>query len=378
VSTIKDIRIIALEFALPEHKAYGMARGLTARRQSSIIEVETRDGVVGIGEAWGPAAVTAAYLDLIRPYYIGREIFDHELVWSHLVNKHYHFGLQNQMVTCVSGINIACHDAIGHLLNVPVCKLLGGKARDRVPVYASGGYITSDPEFSFERQMQGVAERPFRAAKIKIGLGPESDRERARIAREILGPDRMLLVDVNGNYTVDLVLESMRRTADYDIHFYEEPLPPHDFTGYGQLRARAPIPIATGEALYTAVEFKRLIDVGGADVLQPDLTLCGGLDQARAIATLAQLANVRLSPHVWGSAVGLAAAVHFVASLAPAPHTDNVPWPALVEYDVGPNALRDELLAEPIRFVDGDLLVPEGPGLGIRLDPSAVKRYRLN
>ena len=375
---IKDIRLIALEFSLPDRKAYGMARGLTARRQSSIIEVETRDGVVGIGEAWGPAAVTAAYLELIRPYYLGREIFDHELVWSLLVNKHYHFGVQNQMTTCVSGINVACHDAIGRTLGVPVCKLLGGKARERVPVYASGGYITRDPDFSFESQLRGVADRPFRAAKIKIGLGPESDAERVRMAREILGPDRRLMVDVNGNYTVDLALESMRRTADYDIHFYEEPLPPHDFAGYGQLRARAPVPIATGEALYTAIDFKRLIDVGGADVLQPDLTLCGGLDQARAIATLAQLANVRLSPHVWGSAVGLAAAVHLVAGLPPAPHTDNVPWPSLVEYDVGPNALRDELLVEPLRLVDGALVVPDGPGLGIELDRSAVKRFRVN
>jgi D-galactarolactone cycloisomerase len=378
VSRIRDIRLIALEFALEERQAYGMARGLTARRQASIIEVETRDGVVGIGEAWGPATVTAAYLELIRPYYLDRELYDHELIWSHIINKHYHLGLQNQMVTCASGINIACYDALGRTLNVPVCKLLGGKARDRVPVYASGGYITNDPDFSFERQLEMVAERPFRAAKIKIGKGPDSDVERVRTARGILGSERKLMVDVNGNYTVDLALDSMRRLADFDVHFYEEPLPPHDFAGYGALRGRAPIPVATGEALYTAVEFKRLIDVGGADVLQPDLSLCGGLDQARAIALLAQLANLRISPHVWGSAVGLAAAVHFVASLPPAPHTDHVPWPTLVEYDVGPNALRDALLAEPIRFVDGDLLVPDGPGLGITLDPAALKRFRLN
>jgi D-galactarolactone cycloisomerase len=137
------------------------------------------------------------------------------------------------------------------------------------------------------------------------------------------------------------------------------------------------MPIATGEALYTAWDFKRLIEAEGVDVLQPDISLCGGLDQAKAIALLGQLANLRFSPHVWGTAVGLATAAHLVASLPPAPHTDNIVAPTLVEHDVGPNPLRTELLDEKMKLVDGELVVPEGPGLGITLDRAAVQRYRV-
>ena len=113
-------------------------------------------------------------------------------------------------------------------------------------------------------------------------------------------------------------------------------------------------------------------------MVQPDLTLCGGLDQAKAIAVLCQLHNVGLSPHVWGSPVGLAAALHFMAALPDYPHTDHLPHPRMVEYDVGENPLRDHLLAHPLRPVAGHIDVPDAPGLGIELDPDAVRRFRVS
>ena len=149
-----------------------------------------------------------------------------------------------------------------------------------------------------------------------------------------------------------------------------------DFAGYQALRQRATIPVATGEALYTAFDFKRLLDLGGADIVQPDLSLCGGISQGRLIAQLAALHHVRLSPHVWGGAIGLAAACHYVASLPDYPHAMHVPAPTLVEYDVGENPLRDALLTEPIRLDDGHLVVPDGPGLGLVPDPAAIDRFR--
>lgn len=377
MATIRDLRLIALDYALPEVKAYGMARALTSRRQAGLIEVETDDGVVGIGEAWGPPKVTAAYLELLRGYYLGRELYDHELIWHDVVGRHYHLGIQNQLVTCMGGLNVAIWDALGKTLDVPLCKLLGGKARDRIPVYASGGYLTRDPDNQLAAQLERVAGGNYPGFKIKIGLSPRSDVERIGLAREIIGPEPLLLVDVNGNYTVDMTLESMRRTERYDVHYYEEPLAPQDYEGYRRLGQRASVAVAAGEAHYTAFDFKRLIETGGVDVLQPDITLCGGLDQARQIWQLGAQAGLRLSPHVWGSAVGLAAAVHFMAALPAYPHTDNLPFPALMEYDVGWNALRDELLTTPLQAVDGHVRVPEGPGLGIELDSGALARFRL-
>ncbi len=378
MTRIRDIRLIPLVFAMAETKAYGMARGKLARRESGLIEVETEDGVVGIGETWGHAKATAGYLDLIKEAFIGRTLFERELVWSDIISRRYHLGLQNQMTACYSGINIACYDALGKTLGVSVADLLGGRGKTSISAYASDGYITDDPDNQLPTQLEQVAEAGFAAAKIKIGMSPTSDEARCALARELLGDDMLILVDANGNYSVDLALESMARIAGQGIHFYEEPLPPQDVNGYRQLGLRATIPVAAGEALYTVHDFARLMTPRAVDIVQPDLTLCGGFDQAKGIATLCQIHNLRYSPHCWGSAVGLAAAVHFLAALPDYPHSDHLPYPRLLEYDVGANPLRDDLLVEPLMAVNGEVAVPDGPGLGIDLNPDMVQRYRLD
>jgi D-galactarolactone cycloisomerase len=377
MARIRDIRLIPLAYDMPPSKAYGMARRLAASRGATLVEVETEDGVVGIGEASGPARAAAGYLEVIREEFVGCELYDHGHVWSRITSGMYHMGLQNQMTGVASGINIAIYDAIGKMHGLPVCKLLGGKGKERIPVYASGGYLTHDPDNQLETQLERIAGKGFPGAKIKIGINPKSDEERVALARRIVGDDMLLLVDVNGNYTLDQALESMRRTAPYGIHYYEEPLPPQDVEGYKALARRAPTAVAAGEALYTVFDFDRLISARAVDVVQPDLTLCGGLDQAKAIAVLCQLHNVGLSPHVWGSPVGLAAALHFMAALPDYPHTDHLPYPRMVEYDVGENPLRDHLLTHPLRPVAGHIAVPDGPGLGFELDPEVVQRFRV-
>lgn len=379
MSRIRDIRIVGLEYAMPEDRAYGMARGLTSRRGGGIVMLETEDGVTGIGEAWGPSKIAAAYLDLVKPYFVGTSVFAQRGVQQMVFAKHYHFGTQNMLVALFSGIDIAAHDAMGKLLNVPVCDLIGGRQRDRVPVYASGGYFTrdADQQGALARQLEAHAGKGYPAFKIKIGRSPAEDEARVRLARRIIGEQAILTVDSNGNYTVDLVLESMRRIQSYAIGWYEEPLAPQDWKGYGELRGRAPIPVATGEALYEAFDLRRLIDGRMADVVQPDLALCGGLSVARFVGELCAAEHLRLSPHVWGTAVGLAAAVHWVAALPNYPHNENVPFPTLVEYDIGENKLRDGLFTSPLAAVDGFISVPTGPGLGVELDPAVVARHTV-
>ena len=274
------------------------------------------------------------------------------------------------MTSCLSGIDIACLDAIGKMLSLPVVKLLGGPARDRLPIYASGGYFTEMSEKDFPEQLERLRVTGVKRVKIKIGAGSQSDSERVSIARKVLGDDTGIIVDANGNYTCDEALESMRRMADYGIEWYEEPLPPLDFEGYAALRARAPMPIATGEALYTAWDFKRLLDLCAVDIVQPDLSMCGGLWVGREIALLARLHYLRLSPHVWGGGVGLAAACHFVASLPDYPHSRNIVQPPLIEYDVGDNALRDTIFKEPIVVENGACVLPNPRRVGRRARPN--------
>ncbi len=377
MSRIRDIRVLPLEFHLPSGEGYGSSRGLTNHRGGGLVILETEDGVQGIGEAWGPPSVSRAYLEMVKPLYIGRSVFAQRGAAQSVLARMYHFGTQNQLVALMGGIDIAAHDAMGKLLNLSVADLIGGRQRERVPVYASGGYFTEadDQEAALARQLEPNAARGFTAFKIKIGRHPAQDASRVALARRIIGDAPLLTVDTNGNYTEDGVLESMRRTAPFDIHWYEEPLAPQDWAGYASLRSRVPVPLATGEALYSVFDFRRLIDARLAAVVQPDLTLCGGFDVARTVGILCAAEHLRISPHVWGTGIGLAAAVQFVASLPDYPHGAHVPFPPLLEYDVGRNGLQNDIFVEPLRYADGHLDVPTGPGLGVTLDHAAVRRF---
>lgn len=375
MSAISSIRFIPLSVSLPQGKAYGMAKSLATARQTTLVVVETRSGVTGIGEAWGSPAVNQTYLPLLAGYLKDCDVADVELVFSRIVARHYHFGLQNQLMACISGIDIAAKDALGKETGLPVCRLIGGRGADQVPVYASGGYITEDNDRDFTPQMEAMAAAGHGAVKIKIGLSPKSDLARVKEARRVLGEDVELMVDINSNYTLDLAKATLATLAPYRISWVEEPLAPQDISGYELLQRCSPVPVATGEALYTVHDFQRLLERRAVDVVQPDLSLCGGFWQGRRIADLAELHHVRLSPHVWGSGIGLAAAAHYVASRSPSPQAQNAPWPTLVEYDVGENPLRERLLKDPLVATKGLLPVPTGPGLGIELNWSAVEQY---
>ncbi|ODT66640.1 MAG: mandelate racemase [Pelagibacterium sp. SCN 63-23] len=374
---ISSIEFIALSAPLGAAKPYGMSKSLATGRQSTVVRLTLENGVVGYGEAWGAPAFNRGYEAFLAGYLVNSDVFDIEHGYARILARHYHFGLQGPMMACISGIDIAAKDAIGKLLGLPVCKLIGGQRLDRVPIYASGGYVTETPAEDFRPQIEAMAEAGHAAVKIKIGLSPSSDEERVAIARQVLGDKVDLLVDINSNYTYDLALESMERLQPYNVGWVEEPLSPADYRGYGRLRDRVRAPIAAGEALYTVFDFKSLVDAGGVDILQPDLSLCGGFWQGRKIAELAHASHLRLSPHVWGGAIGLAAGVHFIASLSVYPHSENIPKPTLLEYDLGANPLRTELLHEPIVVEEGFVAVPQGPGLGIEVDAEAPLRYAV-
>ncbi|MCB1492251.1 MAG: mandelate racemase/muconate lactonizing enzyme family protein [Rhodobiaceae bacterium] len=373
---IAEIRAIPVAVIVGSDRAFGNARGRYDRRGSIIIEVTADDGTKGWGEAWGAApAATLGYFEGIKPLYIGRDVFDRNGAWHAFLKAACSVRIQNQLSAVASGINIALYDLAGKLLGIPVSKLLGGGECDAVPCYASGGYFCNDPKNQLEHQLARVADKGFGAHKIKIGEGFADDVARVKLAREAIGPDALLMVDVNGAYNAETAYACMRHIEPYGIHWIEEPVTPEDFTGLELLGRRRLMPIATGESHMTVYEAKRLLDTGAVDVLMPDLTLCGGLDEGQGIATLTRLYGTRLSPHVWGTAIGLAAAIHYVAALPDDPHGFQSPFPSLVEYDYSENPMRDNLLADPIMPVNGMLPVPTGPGLGIEVDEALIARY---
>lgn len=376
MTTIKNIELQAFEYVMPPERAYGQARGLNFRRTCALFVVTTTGGVTGYGEAGGPLRPLHDYLEIFKPMFAGRSIYDFEIVASEIYNRYYHFGFQGHPTACLSGISIALVDTIGKTLGVSAHNFLGGRSAEKFPCYATTGYFTNDDANDFAPQLE-AAKGKFSGVKIKIGRSPASNVERVRLAREILGDDVLLMVDVNGNYTPDIALQSMRKIEPYNIHWYEEPLPPTDIRGYADLHARAPISIAAGEAFHTVHDFQRMVEARALDILQPSLASCGGYGQAKAIALLAQANNLRLSPSVWGNAIAITASLHFAASLPIWPHSGNVPYPTIIEFNVGENPLREGILRLPLRVDRGALVVPNGPGLGVMINEAALSEYAI-
>ena len=202
MSTIRTLRFHPIGAAVA--KPYGMAKGLATARQSTIVVIETADGIQGVGEAWGPPAANMANLGLLKGYVEGRDVADIELAFQLIIARHYHFGIQNQLMACLSGIDMAAKDALGKQAGLPLCRLIGGRGADRVPVYASGGYITEDADKDFAPQIELIKTGGHRAAKIKIGISPASDEKRVKLARD----DQLKgELDIGDVATFDITLE---------------------------------------------------------------------------------------------------------------------------------------------------------------------------
>jgi len=347
---------------------------MVTTREATLVRLETSDGVVGWGESWGPPLAVVPLIREIAESLQGTDLDGPIPFVTNRLQQHYHRG-PGMYTAAISGVEIAIWDALGRTLGVSVATLLGGRTRDYVTPYASAGYVTHDRDIGRFRDLLAPAAHGFRGAKIKCGLGVREDLQRAMAAREVLGEDRALMVDVNGNYTADQAMAVGRALADLDVAWLEEPLPPDDVDGLRLMRPSA-IPIATGEALHTRAPFRRLVVERLVDIVQPDVTQVGGLAEARAVCELARAWNIRVSPHVWCGAIGLAATLQLLGSVPDYPHTTNVPEPLWLEFDRGDNALKETLLTEPFQPKDGKLAIPHGPGLGVEVDPSALALLR--
>ena len=376
--SINSIDAIPVHHELDDGVGYGSARGTTNERAVTLVRLETKDGLVGWGDAFAPPRTVATLIEeVFADDIIGMSPYATESLTEQYYAKEYHFGRHAMFHSAISGIDIACWDLIGKRTGEPIHKLLGGRSRSSVTPYASTMYITDhdqDPEAVIA---EAVADG-FDAVKIKLGLGVAEDIARVKIARKHLGPDGHLMVDYNGNYRAKQAIKSIRAIEDYDITWVEEPLPPENLSGYRELRESVDIPIAGGESYFSRFDFERVISDRVLDIIQPDLGRCGGLSEARVIGKQAAGSNLSVSPHVWNSGVGVAAALQYVASQPNYPHVKHRPEPIFFECDRSPNALRTDLLETSLDPTGGSLNVPKAPGLGITVDQESVDRYRMD
>ncbi|ARP86587.1 mandelate racemase/muconate lactonizing enzyme family protein [Bordetella genomosp. 9] len=367
--------------AAPVQRPFTSSRGwLYKTRGSCIVEIETADGVVGWGECYGPAQVARAYIESqYAPRVVGRDAFDVEVIWEDLYNRIKDYGNTGMAISALSGIDIALWDIIGKACGKPVHKLIGGAHRTEVQAYATGLYFI-DMDRLIEEAVEEAADyvrQGFKAVKMKIGLGsPKLDIQRVAAVREAVGDDVRLMVDANHCFTVPAAIRLGRELERLDVEWFEEPISPEDLDGYVEVSRALDIAVAGGENEFTRWGFRDIVARKAMDIVQPDVCAAGGISECRKIAALALAHGVECVPHAWGSAIGLAATLHFLAALPDQPPSFR-PMPPLLEFEQCENPFRDTLTATPIEQRNGIVQIPTGPGLGIDVKRDVLDRYRV-
>ena len=349
------------------------------RRTICLVQVVDDGGQVGWGEGYGPAGPVKAGVEFLAPFILGEDPLECERLWRVMHRRAFDHARQGVLVAALSALDVALWDLKGKLLGQPLSVLLGGRRREEVTAYATGMYFTDGPGLADRLAEEARRHRDagFGAMKMKVGLSVDEDTVHVEAVRKAVGPDVTLMVDANHAYGRREALSLARAIESFDIRWFEEPLSPDDLDGFRWLRGQTSIPLATGECECLRAGFRRLLESGGVDVVQPDLCHAGGITETRRIVDMAETFGVEYAPHCWGSAVGLAAAVHLLATRDPIPGRLRDPEP-LLELDRTRNVFREELAHPRLMAEGGRVRVPEGPGLGIEIDEALVERYSVD
>ncbi len=340
------------------------------------MRLETSDGVVGWGEASleGHSDAVRAVVEQFAEYLIGTDPARIEDHWQVLTKSGFYRG-GPVFGSAISGIDQALWDIKGKALGVPVYQLLGGAVRDRIRMY---GWVGGDDPSGITDAVAAQVAVGLTAVKMnasgimsRVGTVAEIDGvlERVAAARDVLGPDRDVAVDFHGRFT----LANARRIAPLleplRPFFIEEPVVPENSHLIGQLTKATSIPIATGERLYTRQDFRPVFEAGIA-VAQPDLSHAFGISEVRRIAAMADIYDVQLAPHCPLGPIALAACLQVGFAT---PNYLIQEQSIGIHYNQGAEVLDYVLDKQPLKFVNGNIELLAGPGLGIEVDEAAVR-----
>ena len=372
---ITHVRTHVLEAKLSQPFAY--SRAWYATRMAMIVEIETDDGVVGWGECYGPAWMTAAVVKSVSPLLVGADPLRTDWLWQEIYATLRDHGQKGVVIQGMSGIDIALWDIKGKHFGVPVYRLMGGPLRTEVRAYATGLYrrASGDPVQYLAEEAAEYVKDGFGAVKLKVGFGVEEDARVTRAVREAVGSDVALMVDANHGYDAVAAIRLGRMIEALDIGWFEEPVPPEDLSGYRDVKAAISIPIAGGECEFTRFGFRDLLVSRAVDIVQPDTCAAGGLSECKKIADMAWSFGVRYNPHVWGTGIAIAASLQLLAVLPPHTPPSLKSVEPMLEFDRTEHPIRQAVLRQPIEHIGGIVRVPDGPGLGIEVDRDALTKF---
>ena len=340
------------------------------------VRIETDEGLIGYGEvcdSYGcnyPLSVKAIIDEALSPYVIGEDPLALERLFQKLRGwTRRRLGDQGIGVQAISGIEIALWDLLGKIKGQSVSQLVG-RQRDQVPIYASSTVLEEGPPELHLSLLEPFLSRGVQAVKVRLGVDFRRDLKTLREFRSAIGDGIQVMVDGGEHYTVRTALEIAHTLADLGIRFFEEPIPQNNREGIARLVAESPVPIAYGEHLFLSQDFQDCLIHRRADVIQPDAAISGGISECRRIAALAETFGVPVVPHSAAGPLALAANLHLSATLP------NL-W--MLEYtftfDRAWQAVLKEPILSPDNVRDGQLRLPEGPGLGVEVDEEALARY---
>ena len=342
-----------------------------------IILVRSDSGAIGIGEMHTAPTVGAAIVHApishvrsrgLASVLIGQDPLDIAACWHRMVEATEVYGRRGVAMHAISGVDLALWDLRGRVEGRSVSDLLGGRRHEVLRPYAS--VLMPDTVAEAETLAIRCHEAGFVAVKYGWGgLGAGAQRAKALVSTvRAVDPKAALMIDIGAGLPVEEALEVAELLAPFDITFLEEPLHPDDLDGFARLREACPIPVATGEKETSLAGFRELIIRGRPHIVQPDLARAGGVTEAVRIHELAASHDVEVIPHCWSTDILVASTCHFIAS-----HETAVP----LEFCLEDNPLRRDLAKKPISFDGAGVQVPDGPGLGIDLDPDVIRRFAV-
>ncbi|TAJ41811.1 MAG: mandelate racemase/muconate lactonizing enzyme family protein [Reyranella sp.] len=367
-------RVEAHVFRTPVKEPVRTSFGIMTERVAVFVHAEDSDGARGWGEIWCNFPNAAAehrallFADIVAPRVLGKSLDDPVALWSELDRALHVLRVQSgdagALSAAAAGLDLAIHDLRARKRGLPLWRALGGSDDSPVPVYASG----LNPGRAAHDTVDRMRAAGYRAYKIKIGFGEETDLGSLRpVARELKAGER-LMVDVNQGWDLRTACVLAPKLGEFGLHWIEEPLladrPAAEWT---QVAAAAPTQLAGGENLRGAGPFQEMIDSGLFGVIQPDAAKWGGHSGCLPVARAALAAGRTYCPHFLGGAIGLLHSLHLLAA---------VRGPGLLEVDANPNPLREGLLGDVLTVRDGCVSLPGGQGLGLEADIKTLSSLR--
>lgn len=369
---ITDVEVICLRVpALDKVCVWG--------EDAVIVKIYTDEGIFGVGESDSSPMVVKSIIETpnsnlacfgLKEILIGKNPLEIEKLWKEMYEKSNYLGRRGAGIHAISAIDIALWDIAGKYYNKPVHELLGGKHRDEIRAY--GTFIPADTPEENRIIVRDLIEKGFTSLKFGGGIlgdDPDTDYEIIKAVREEAGKDFELQIDLAAKWkTPDHTLMMAKRLEELNLNWIEEPIGSDDLIGYESLGRSIKPMIAGGETLTTVYEFESFLSIGKPDLIQPDITRCGGITEAKKIYDLSRKYNVKLVPHGFSTGILIAATAHFVASCQT---TD------LIEYSQSTSPLFNNLVSNQIQFENGIIKVPNGPGLGVILNDEIIEKYRV-